>query len=67
MIITLVKRTSVHGTLAVGETYEWSYASSDQVTAKARAFRALKRDHPDENPLDWRVADPVEEAVSAGA
>lgn len=53
--IVLVKHSNVcGGTKKVNDLFEYTYTSASYETARQRAWRALKRDHPTENPLDWR-------------
>lgn len=58
--ITLVKTVTGFGRLPRGHKYPWTYKASNESVAHSRAFRALKRDHPDENPAEWTVAPPEE-------
>lgn len=56
--VVLVKNNAIAGLLGglpVGSKYEWTYTSSSPERAMNRAWRAFKRDHPDENPLCWQV------------
>lgn len=52
--IVLEKHTAAAGSMPVGERYEWTYTSSEPEQARHKAWRALKRDHPGENPMWWR-------------
>lgn len=52
--IVLEKHTKTAGSMPIGERYEWTYVSSAPEQARNRAWRALKRDHPGENPACWR-------------
>lgn len=54
MIVTLVKKDFyVFGHLESGSMY--SLATQREEDAVARTYRALKRDFPDENPMDWEL------------
>jgi hypothetical protein len=53
--IELEKVTNIAGEKEVGERFVWSYTTSNDEVARQRAWRALKRDHPNENPMDWKL------------
>lgn len=53
--IVIVKVTNIFGDLAPGKTYSYTYKSRSYEQARAMIWRALKRDHPDENPMEWEV------------
>lgn len=50
----VLEKVSAGPGLAVGSIVQWSYKALPPLTALARARAALKRDHPDENPLHWK-------------
>ena len=49
---------SLVGSLAQGTIYSWTYKSLSAWEAQVRARKALKRDHPDENELAWKLVTP---------
>lgn len=55
--VALEKHTATPGSMPKGERYEWTYTTSAPEQARSRAWRALKRDHPGENPACWREVD----------
>lgn len=55
---TITLRKAVAGApkaFPVGWTYEYTYTSATTEAARQKAWRALKRDHPNENPMCWEL------------
>lgn len=53
--VVLEKIKDLHGSLPIGETFRWDYKITSDTEARARARAALVRDHPNEDPMDWKV------------
>ena len=51
--VLLTKVTDLAGTLPIGHVYTWTYKSY-RLDENVRARKAFKRDHPLENPTDWK-------------
>lgn len=53
--VVLEKVTDISGVLPVGHTFRWDYKTTADNEARKRAVKALLRDHPKENAMDWRI------------
>lgn len=52
--LTIEKLTNLgKGSCDIGTRFDYTYKATTDWEARARARKAMLREHPDENPLDW--------------